>query len=111
MEFVPRLFQSEGRVILPFTEVRYTVPAAAMFPLGVKERIVGPLNTLDYILDRLGAKLAPVLLSGPLTHLGQMHLELIGGKVLVVHLVVPTVKGNTVIIDLTVIVDEPVQMP
>ena len=110
MEFVPRLFQRKGRAILSFTEMRDAVPAAAMLFLLVKEGFVGPVNAFGYILNRLGAEFLPVFLRGTFAHLGQMHLELIGGKVLVVHLVVPTVKGNTVVVDFAMIVDEPVQM-
>ena len=110
MEFVPRLFQRKGRVVLSLAEMRDAVPTTTMLLLCVKEGLVGPVNAFGYVLNRLGAEFLPVFLRGTFAHLGQMNLELIGGKVLVVHLVVPTVKGDTVVVDLAMIVDEPVQM-
>ena len=79
MEFVPRLFQCERRVILSLAEMRDTVPTAALFLLGVKERLVGTLYALGYILNRLRTKFTPVLLIRALTHLCKMHFELICG--------------------------------
>ena len=78
-KFVPRLFQCERRVILSLAEMRDTVPTAALFLLGVKERLVGTLYALGYILNRLRTKFTPVLLIRALTHLCKMHFELICG--------------------------------
>ena len=79
MEFVSRLFQRKGRVVLSLAEMRDVVPAAAMLLLCVKERLVGTLNAFGYILNRLGAEFLPVFLRGTFAHLGQMHFQLISG--------------------------------
>ena len=74
MELIAGLFQGEGSVFRPFSEMRRAVSAAAVLFLGLEEGFVGFINALYDILDGLRTELVPMRFACSLLHLGQMLL-------------------------------------
>ena len=104
VELIPSLLQ------LPLAEVRDAVTATAALLLCFKECLVRTVDALSDILYGLGTYRTPVLAGCTLTHFREMHLELICGKVLVVHPVIPAMESDAIVIDLAMVLDEMVKV-